>query len=436
MKTSFKKVVVFFIFGIVFVYACFVFLKDYKVSGFFVDEYYFIKRSYYFRLLFQEGNLSDVRWFTNSDDSDVSQPKVGPYIYGLSFYLRGVSDVEAMVKESKFDSLEVGDKRWFEVLSGYKLSEFPVAMTEIKEILVWGRETATIFLLGAVAILFWLIAGSSLVWAFFAAVIFVTNPLTAWVGTKATTDAMQIFFFMGIFALLKIWYGLLFTYKKSGGLTIYSLFLGVAMFLATGVKTSGLMAALLVATFFVLCFIGFEGSRRRIKPVLTSVAVSFFTFFCLFWVTHPFLYRKPFEGVWDMFYERTYSYDKYWANYPATAVTSRAEAIGLIFKNTLLPGGYYANFRLGLFPIDLTLFFWGFWTLGFGVKKDLKRGNALSLTLIIWYVVAFVSMAFYMKNNWPRYYLPIVTTTGIFQAAGIYKSVFFLHGLLIRKLLK
>lgn len=424
----FSKVIKVLLFSAVAVIAAIYYFNGYDNKFFFVDEYYFIKKSYYFDLLFIKHDTSDPRWYGADPTGDISQPKVGPYIYGLAFHLMGIKDIQHALDDVNFNGEKINNKPWYEVMWGKFPHSFPRELYGSLELLWIARKTAIMFTVGSIVVIYSLctsLRGS--LFGLTASFLLASNALLKTAGINATTDTMQLFFFSINLLLFRKWL-LASSLKSKNRFYTYSLLLGVNAALGAGVKTSGIMMVIFLGLSILLVAIIEKYYRRKIKDLVVGSLIIFTVCFSLFYYLHPFIHKDTAVALWNMYYVRTDSYKLYWSQFPYTAVTSRVQAVAVIFKRTLAPGGLFVNYPSAKLPLDTVLFVLGLIYLTIRVYKKLliKSKFPSEAILIVWTIIVFASLVFYLKNDWGRYYLPLVACIAIFQAYLISGCIDFL----------
>jgi len=401
--------------------------KDFENSKFVVDEYFFIKKSYYFDLLFIKQDISDTRWYGADSTGDVSQPKVGPYIYGLAFHLAGVKDIERALDDANFNGEMINNKPWYEVMVGKLPSSFPDKLYRSLEFLWLARKTAIVFTIGSIVAIYSL--GASLknpLFGITASFLIASNVLLKSLGKNATTDTMQLFFFSVNLLLFYKWL-LTAHIKKKNKYYAYSFLLGINTALGAGVKTSGIMIVFFLAISILLVVIIEKHYQRTVKHIIIGALIISTVGSGLFYYLHPFIHNDTANTLWDMYYIRTDNYKSYWSQFPAGAITNRSQAARIIFERTLAPEGNFINYPFIKLPLDAILFVLGIIYLIYRAYKQLliKKKFPPDMILFIWMIVVFVSLVFYLNNDWRRYYLPLVSCIAILQAYFISGGVEF-----------
>lgn len=405
----------------IFLFVSFHLFDNYQKHNFNIDEYLFIKKSYYFDLFFIKHDLSDPRWFIVALGDDVTQPKVGPYIYGITLHLAGISNIEEFFRKTNFTSITVDNQPWWSILWNAKPENFPKSLSASLKLIWLGRRTSILFGIGSAIILF--IFGTNLVNTFFASiasVLLVTNNLFTNEMKYATTDSMQLFFFFSNLLLCHIW---LESYKNKNkkSFVLYSLILGINAALAAGTKTSGILVCIFLGIFILLVMLIMKFSKRSIQWILVGTFIIGMTCGVVFYSLHPFVHVDTLEAIKKMYYTRTLGYKDYWTEYPPLAIYTRKDSLLYIFQRTLAADGDFINFYLNPIPVDLILFLSGFVLISvksFQQWKNKKKFPRLSI-LPLWSVVVFIGLIFYLFNDWPRYYLPFVSCITVVEGYAI-----------------
>lgn len=408
-----------------FSFLTFLYFQDLKAHVFHIDEWAFIRKSYYFDLFFIKRDLKNPRWYTLDSPA---QPKLGPYIYGLTLHLSGIRDIRETLSIRSFNPNKPGKDHWSFDWMNRRLEGFSTEMIPKLELIWLGRRTSVLFTLAALAILFSL--GSKikgLLFASLSTLLLGINPLMFTFGRRAMTDSMQIFFFFA-----NLW--LIFFYLKATASNnrriqlLLSLTLGVNAALAVGVKVSGILIMLFLIILFLALILLRDQAKQPTKDLLQSSVVIGLSFSIVLVALHPYLYHNTIRQFLFMFTDRLADANIYKSSSPATAVNSHWEAAKMIARQTLSPlYGPYVNFRIGKLPVDLVLFITGLWYITEQAFADLLSKKKVlvekkisgEMILTAWALVVFASLIFYLRNNWPRYFLPVEAAITIIQAYAI-----------------
>ena len=145
------------------------------------------------------------------------------------------------------------------------------------------------------------------------------------------------------------------------------------------------------------------------------MTVGFLSVFIFF---HPYLHQNTLKHFVSLFANRLSAAHDFRLLYPNSAIYSREDAAERILRVTLLPKSPYVNFRFKVLPIDLLLFLMGLWLIGKKSREVFSKTRKISpeLIVIIWTFVVIGSLFLYLRNDWPRYYLPSVAVITIIQA--------------------
>jgi hypothetical protein len=378
---------------------------------FFVDEYGFVRKSYFYYLYFVKHDLSDKRWYDSSVEGDAAQPKVGPYIYGFVFHILGYNDIEKTFEETGFNTITVLGRPWYEVLWLKEPNTFPVELRDSMKLIFIARRVAMIFTIGSVALLFILCTMlTSPFFAYAASILLIANPLFSWEGRFAMTDTMQLFFFLSGLILLVLWQRA-WNGKKIRRIYLLSIGLGVVSAVAVGVKVTAIMLFLFTLLYTTCIFVIQKSSKKRIWEFFIAMGLVVLIFCGLFYILHPYLYHDLIHNLYIMFHNRLeYAKTSYMVDFPDSAIPSRLLAIQRIYLHTLAPNAWYGNFSLWGLPVDLLLFTGGL--------VALVR-NAKTRLIVFWTGFVFLCLVYYLYNDWSRYYLPFVTCVCMTQGYAI-----------------
>ncbi len=167
-----------------------------------IDEYLFVRKSYYFELFFLQQNFLDPRWTTLDE---VRQPKIGPYLYGFAFTLTGIKNLEQKLNEIGFytfnkiypTSSDGDGKQLFLDLNGKKPSEVSPQYTQRISVILQARKVAIIFsVAGLIFLMLFLSLYFHPITALVGTLLIGINSLITYYSVVALTDSMQYAAFM------------------------------------------------------------------------------------------------------------------------------------------------------------------------------------------------------------------------------------------------
>ncbi len=397
-------------------------VPDYKNHPLFIDEHEFIRKTYYFDLLFLKHSLGDKRWYDGKED-DVAQPKLGPYIYGFSLHIAGIRDIESALAKTRFNTIKINGNVWWSELWLKNPDTFPKELAESMKLIFIGRRVAMGFTVGSVLLLYILCAlVGSVECAYVVSLLVLINPLWNWEGRFAMTDTMQIFFFILGLIILVFWHRA-WQKKETRMMFLQSAALGVVCALATGVKVTGIMLVFFILLYHVILFVFDASERSRIHELLWSAFIVVTVFCGLFYAMNPFLYAHPITNFIYMFQHRLEAARTYYVKlYPGSALKTRSQALWFILVRTLLPGAWYGNFSMTTLPADLLLFLGGITMLlrrSVLMFRSSKRLQPFAI-LPLWIGFVFFCLSLYLTNDWSRYYLPFVYSICIAEGYMMY----------------
>ncbi len=402
------------VFSYLFLFLAVFYFSNPEASLFHLDEYLFLKKSYFFDLLLKK-DFSHPGW----QEENFDQPRLGTYIYGLALRFKGIKDIQEWQKENKFNTIKVKGVVWWEKLFGEKFNDFPSELKPAVDLIIYSRRVAAFFGFGSLILLFflgWL--NKDLGLAFFSASVLGVNRLMLYYGRVAMTDAFQLFFFF-LNLILLCFYLKFFFQKKIKLLFLCYFLLGLSAALATGVKVIGILSLIYsLMVFTVLFFINRRIKSLPAKKLFLGACSTFATFYFLFVLINPQIYSQPIKGFIQMFTVRWQSSVECQGQ-SGRPVKNKLEGLSLMVEKLFLPGNRFGNFGfVPMIPLDLLLFSGGAIILFKKAKQRLKAKNKLSLEFILlsWFALCFSSLFFYLKNDWPRYYLPLTAALTLIQA--------------------
>ena len=385
-----------------------------------IDEWAFIRKSFYYDLFFVKRDWKDSRWYISKmdDGDDPEQPKIGSYIFGITLHLAGITDIEKSLDDVGFYRIEPGGARWWISWWNKPLINPPPELIPKLQFIWEGRRTAVFFSL--LSFLFLFLFGmkmNGLFYSVVAVVLLSFNHLMMISGRFAMTDSMQLAFFFANL-LLTVHYVKAVENNQRKKVFLLSLALGIKASLGAGVKVSGMLIVvfLVILSLFLLLV---HRQRRTITRLLCSgtliMTVGFLSVFIFF---HPYLHQNTLKHFVSLFANRLSAAHDFRLLYPNSAIYSREDAAERILRVTLLPKSPYVNFRFKVLPIDLLLFLMGLWLIGKKSREVFSKTRKISpeLIVIIWTFVVIGSLFLYLRNDWPRYYLPSVAVITIIQA--------------------
>jgi hypothetical protein len=407
-----------------FLFLTWLYFFDFKNSTFHIDEHEFTRKTFYFELFFLKRNLKDPRWYTQ--DSFI-QPKLGPYIYGLTLRLSGIQEIEQTLKDINFRNINVGDTSWWWTWWAKPLKDPPADLVPSFKLIWQGRKVSILFSLTALILVFLLCSKIKglpfgLISTFFLGI----NPLFFAFGRKAMTDSMQLLAFILNLLLFMLLTKTLDKNDKKKTILL-SLAMGVNAAFGVGVKVSGILTLLFLAIMFPILLILQRLHKRPHRLLILSYSIIGISFFTIFVSLHPYLYHDPLRRFFSMFTDRLAEDVVNRTLLPLHAVHGGNAALKLILIRTLI-SDEITNFNFYGIPVDLFLLPVGLFVLAKKALKTLfdKRTISGELILVAWFLVAFISLTFYLRLDLPRYYIPTLASITIIQS---YALIYLLHDL-------
>lgn len=393
--------------------------KNVGRANFFVDEYHFSRKSYYFDLFFIKGDRNSPRFIY---EKEALQPKIGPYIFGFFLRLQKFGDIERHFADIHFNDTKVDGIDWWIYFWDKSISKFPDSMTEIKNVILMERNISIFFSVLSMVMIFLIskrVGGILL--SCLAVYLVGTNNLVLQNSLLATTDSVLMFFSTAsLLTVLYINNDLNLRKSNAYKQVLLSIVLGVLLALGVGVKISGILIVVFISLYFVASFIQNYRNQHVLKRLYVYIVVVYSTFFLLFVYLNPILYHNTWRNMFNMFYGRLMGAEIAQHQFPSSSVNNRMQALKLVVGNTILPHGSFINFDLGKFPIDLFFVTVGLFVL---IKKTrLTIKNWLindNFILLLWFLTMFVGLVLYMRNNWSRYYLETVVIISLIEAQGV-----------------
>ncbi|MFZ5844906.1 MAG: hypothetical protein ACOY0S_00365 [Patescibacteria group bacterium] len=392
--------------------------QDLRRDPFHIDEFEFVRRGIFFDLMFITKDFNHPEWFI--PENYPLQPKLGPYIYGGVLWLVGVRDIKDQFRA--YEAYKQGKTTAWHLWFRKEISQLDPEIKSAAELVVIGRRvslgfTLMVFLL--VFLLGWQVGG--ILCAAITVYLLAHNPLMFIYGRRAMTDSFLIFFLFANLFLVMFYVRLLKQAHRWSHLWLTSVLLGLTTAFAAAVKLTGILSYGFLLLQFGMLLAIYRRGFPKIKILMVNFLTATAVFLSVFIFLHPFLYQDTALKIYTMFASRLRVAREYQSVYPGTAVYSRSQALSLITKRVLLPGGDYTNIKLPVVPVDLLLFVVGLFSLGRKVAFEFRKSQTISLELILltWTVFIIGSLIFYLQNDWDRYYLPAVSVVALVQAYAL-----------------
>jgi 4-amino-4-deoxy-L-arabinose transferase-like glycosyltransferase len=397
----------------------FLYAQSLRTAFFQIDELEFVKKGLFYELFFLHRDTDNPQWTTLANDP--RQPKVGPYIYGAVLHAAGYRDIAAYF--SQYDTFKEGKTVRWDLWLWKEPDQLPKAVRSTLPLVFVSRRVSLVFTLAMFAIVYLL---SRLIGGYLSGLIALfllgSNPLFRVHGFFAMTDSFLLFFFsVGLLTAFELLRSLKSqeVHVQNRAYTLSVLF-GVWCALAVGVKITGILLFGFGLIGLALLFFLPHAIVQKKKTLIVHAIIMTITFLTIFIALHPFLYHDTLPRLRMMFVGRLESALTYQKIYPSTAVTTRVQAFKLVIGKTLLSGGY-GNFHVGGIPIDLFLFLAGVVLLGKAIYRSYRRTHKVAdeSILLLWAFVTHVSIVAYLRNDWPRYYLPSIMVVTLVEAYAL-----------------
>lgn len=229
-----------------------------------------------------------------------------------------------------------------------------------------------------------------------AAAMLALNPLMLICCRRAMIDAPAIFFSC---------VAVLFCSSRSRSL-LRALGVGAAIGLALASKLNALAAA--AASLSILA----AGSFRREDRArsFAAVGVAALAAGVLFVAVNPYLYSDPASRTWAIF-----TFTHYEERIPSLGAKALLVARRLLVGEADPTGSTYLTFRslIGL-PLE-----WALLPVGCIALTKLRPSNAAGLSILVWWGATLVAIAWWLPQDWERYYLPALPPTILITARGL-----------------
>jgi hypothetical protein len=399
-----------------------VYFSSLKQKQFYLDEYFFLRKAYFFDLFFIKHDFADKRWL----EDEFNQPRLGPYIYGTVYHLNGIKDIDAWQKNLELNDLEINGELWFNSFLKNYPHELPAQLTPFVNLLYQARKMALLFTCGIFIIIFYFgLLNKNFLFTMLSVFLLANNYLMLKLGGAAMTDSFQLFFF-SLSLVLSYYYLKSFFNQKWRRLLWLSFAIGVNSALAAGVKVTGIMGIIFfMGIVVVLALINLANKPNKPNlanwhKLIISLAIALATFFILFVFINPQLYHQPFTSFWQMFTNRWQVAEELRLAERGLPVNSHLEAVKFIFSRLLLPHNAFGNF--GFLPFaDILLLIGGLSLLVKQLFGNWYKRKTLGWEFIVltWFLTTLICLTIYLKNDWDRYYLPLESAITLIQVYAL-----------------
>jgi hypothetical protein len=225
------------------------------------------------------------------------------------------------------------------------------------------------------------------------------NKIIVESALKAHSEALFMLFFVLSLAFIAKWMNS----RSLKDLLISSICIG----LFVSVKINGVF---MYAVLFILTVIK-DHSTRNVSfiRILRVIVISGLITFSVVSILNPFILISPIGNFIEMYayrYQTLLWQSLYFDQTSLINVTSRFAAI---FRNIFMIGNIWFAFAFaGVFMIGLTR----------EITVSLKR-DPVSLVILFSFLTLFIAMLFYLLEDWPRYYIPMIFYAIYFEVSGI-----------------
>jgi len=416
------------------------------------DEMMWVGRSYFFDY-FIKGDFNNPVW---QSYYSFEQPKLAEYMYGAWLYPQYLKE-KKLKKDANFDYVKFLFSNSFHMIHdyypkpepNYKIIDFDEAFRgfpndylknygalslKTLNIIYYSRIINFSLLSLAIVIIYFLILYcKNLFVALSVSIFYGLSPLFIDSGIIAHSEALFIFLFNGSLMLMVLYFT---SKRKLSYLLLFSFLTG----LCTATKLNGIM---LVFIFLVIkIFDVFFYSKKITKKNILNFYLVFIISFLVFVILNPFVYSNPFIKTLRLYSERAKSATIQSVQFPADYLPTPFSRLNQIYNNFFNSEFYTVEFNniymssvFNYWPMDykiilITLFMCGLISDFYHALKGNKKSAILLLTL----VCILISMSFYLKLNWGRYFIQLIFFVVLYQILGL----FFLLNLikLLFKLIK
>lgn len=200
--------------------------------------------------------------------------------------------------------------------------------------------------------------------------------------------------------------------------------LGVLCGFAADTKINGFMFLPVIVTVYILYWFHIKKKIKYLShTIVSSVVVCLFSFITYF-ILNPFLWVSPYTNFMFAYNWKQIDTDTLLAIFPQFAYPSIQQRPLMIVQNLFFSDGCCTMFKE----------FNNFWIIGFilflyGSFLIIKNGTFYKTIPLVFFLGTFISMVFYLKLDFDRYFLPIIPFQIYIQAFGLYE----LYALIFRK---
>lgn len=195
----------------------------------------------------------------------------------------------------------------------------------------------------------------------------------------------------------------IFSRIKSGSFPSFkkTLIIAVACGLVASTKINGFMFPVIVSFIYLIYY-----------PV--HILIIYLLSFLVFFVLNPFLWFTPIKNFIFMFQWRQSETQSLMLMFPHQAYPEFSQRLIMVIRNLFFNQGCCSTFKyLNLPQILNPLFFI------LGISYLLKQRKFGPKILLILFTGIFISMVFYLKLDFDRYFLPIIPFVVMIQSLGI-----------------
>lgn len=382
------------------------------------DEYEWIGRSYFFDLLIHR-KFNDPLW--NSYYS-YDHPKLVYYLYGAYLYPAYSNSTENSyihflslyaVNQTGTESTPKWDLINNQYKQIYKNSHSNCAFDFCKSIILVKKvRLLNIVLLSLSCVLIYLLSELffNKIYAFFATLIWITNPIVWKFGIMAIGEGTFLLFFnLSIYLLFLI-------YGKSKQNIFYFIFFAISAALCFSTKLHGL---LLIFIFYSFVFFDtilnlFQKKTIKLFMKFKRVAITTTLFLTVTYILNPFLWLNPFYNTVKLFTHRLLTSQGQAQSYPASSLHTVRERLLTIYFYLFgslqrLPFRYHTI----CWTILVVLFLIGIYFIARQIT------NKMLLFFSTFVIILLIFMSIMLTLSWERYYNILVFPFILILVLGI-----------------
>jgi|GEM_PF-4370669 len=367
------------------------------------DERNWLAVTYFYHLLFVEGDISNEHWDTFAS---YEQPNAGKYLLGHALESSGAGAMD--------QGYWIGTDWINRVKDGLDNSHFMV-----------GRKTMSFYSLMAVCMLlivFTRYLDDPLAGAV-AAYMLLANDIADLVFDSSIMDAICTFTaYLSLVALL--WtLSILSKGPKGPHVIAASAASGAAVAIATSSKLLNVYAgaAVLAAYSLLWAIKEKQGDKRGARMAALAVTVLLLSSYACLVLLNPFTQYDIIGNTYVLFKSRYDTMGVYSLQYKDALYQNPVEKAMHIYRNGVLAGQPMSAFTQLVY---MSFYIGGLFIMVKNARKEMTAGHVGPYSaILVWVIVTFGVNGWGINLNWPRYYIPFMMSSVMVFGIGFSKAL-------------